>query len=145
MIKAGDEVYLGAPVTRIPDITTMMLEGIVMENDIGRIRPGLNVIVRLDALSSISFHGVIKKISRVCLERDNRKIFTTEVIISESDPRPKPGMTVSCEYITWEGADEMYVPDNSSSRRTDTASCIHTPSFRATLKRASHWHFPAIF
>jgi HlyD family secretion protein len=33
-------------------------------------------------------------------------------MISESDLRLKPGMTVSCEYITYEGEDEMYVPSN---------------------------------
>jgi len=39
-------------------------------------------------------------------------VFLTEVMISESDPRLKPGMTVSCEYITYSGEDEIYVPNN---------------------------------
>jgi hypothetical protein len=34
------------------------------------------------------------------------------VVISESDLRLKPGMTVSCEYIIYEGEDEIYVPNN---------------------------------
>jgi HlyD family secretion protein len=33
------------------------------------------------------------------------------VLISESDARLKPGMTVSCEYITYEGGNETYVPN----------------------------------
>ncbi|HAM10181.1 MAG: hypothetical protein A2X05_04030 [Bacteroidetes bacterium GWE2_41_25] len=110
-IKVGDEVYLGAPVARIPDIRTMKIKGFVSENDINKIKPGLNVIVRLDALPSVPFHGKIGTVSKVCIERDDKKIFTTEVLISESDLRLKPGMTVSCEYITYESEDVMYVPN----------------------------------
>jgi len=103
MIRVGDEVFIGAPVARIPDIRAMKVKGFVMENDISNIKPGLNVIVRLDALPSVPFHGTISTIGKVCIERDEKKVFPIEVIISESNLRLKPGMTVSCEYITYEG------------------------------------------
>ena len=112
MIKVGDEVYLGSPVARIPDINTMKVKGFVMENDISKIKPGLNVIVRLDALPSVAFHGKINSVGRVCIKRDEKNVFLTEVLISESDLRLKPGMTVSCEYITYEGKDELFVPNS---------------------------------
>jgi HlyD family secretion protein len=112
IIKVGDEVYLGFAVARIPDIRTMKVKGIVMENDISRIKPGLDVIVRLDALPSVTFKGKISKVSPVCIDQDNKKVFLTEVLISGSDQRLKPGMTVSCEYIIHDGKDEVYVPNN---------------------------------
>jgi HlyD family secretion protein len=111
-IKVGDEVYLGNPVAMIPDIRTMKVKGKVMENDISKIKSGLDVIIRLDALPSVPFHGKINSLSKVCVEQDEKKVFRTEVMISESDLRLKPGMTVSCEYITYEGEDEIYVPTN---------------------------------
>jgi HlyD family secretion protein len=110
MIRVGDEVYLGAPVARIPDIRAMKVKGFVMENDISRIKPGLKVIVRLDALPSVPFHGIISTVGKVCIKKDDKKVFPAEVLISESDLRLKPGMTVSCEYITYESEDEIYVP-----------------------------------
>ncbi|MBP1665459.1 MAG: family efflux transporter [Bacteroidetes bacterium] len=109
-IKAGDDVYLGSIVARIPDIQTMKVNGFVLENDISKIKPGLSVIVRLDALPSVPFHGKINKVSRVCIEQDKKKVFLTDVLLSETDLRLKPGMTVRCEYITYEGKDEIYVP-----------------------------------
>jgi HlyD family secretion protein len=112
MTRLGDEVYLGAPIARIPDIRVMMVKGFVMENDISRIKPGLKTIVRLDALPSVPFNGIISKVGRVCIEKDAKKIFPAEVLISDSDLRLKPGMTVSCEYITFESEDEIYVPNN---------------------------------
>jgi HlyD family secretion protein len=111
-IRVGDDVYLGAPVARIPDIRTMKVKGFIMENDIRRINPGLNVIVRLDALPAVPFHGKVISVGKVCIDRDEKKVFRTEVLISESDLRLKPGMTVSCEYITYEGENEMYAPSN---------------------------------
>jgi HlyD family secretion protein len=111
-IRVGDDVYLGAPVARIPDIRTMKVKGFIMENDISRIKPDINVIVRLDALPAVPFHGKVSSLSKVCTDRDEKKVFRTEVLISESDLRLKPGMTVSCEYITYEGENEMYVPGN---------------------------------
>jgi hypothetical protein len=96
----------------IPDIRTMKVKGKVAENDISRIKQGLNVIIRLDALPSVAFHGSINTLSKVCVEKDNKNVFLTEVIISETDLRLKPGMTVSCEYITYESEDEMCVPTN---------------------------------
>ena len=112
MTRLGDEVYLGAPVARIPDIREMMVRGYVMENDISKIKPGLKTIVRLDALPAVPFNGIITEVGRVCIEKDSKKVFPTEVLISESDLRLKPGMTVSCEYITYESENEMYVPNN---------------------------------
>jgi HlyD family secretion protein len=111
-IKVGDEMYIGYKVARIPDIRTMMVNGIIQENDISRIKSGLDVIVRLDALPSVPFHGKINKVSLVCIEKEDKKVFLTEVLISESDLRLKPGMTVSCEYITYNGENEIYVPNN---------------------------------
>ena len=111
-IKVGDEVYLGAPVAMIPDIRTMKVKGFIQENDIGKISNGMNVIIRLDALPSVAFNGKITSIGKVCIERDEKRIFLTEVLIKESDLRLKPGMTVSCEYITYESNDEIYVPNN---------------------------------
>jgi multidrug efflux pump subunit AcrA (membrane-fusion protein) len=111
-IKVGDDVYLGNPVAKIPDIQTMKVNGIILENDISKIKTGQNVIVRLDALPSVPFHGKISNIGKVCIEQDDKKVFLTDILISEADSRLKPGMTVSCECITYEGADETYVPNN---------------------------------
>jgi len=112
MIRLGDDLYIGQPVARIPDIRTMKIKGFIMENDISRIRPGQKVIVRLDALPSVPFNGIISTVGKVCIDRDDKKVFPAEVLISESDLRLKPGMTVSCEYVTYESDNELYVPSN---------------------------------
>lgn len=112
MIRVGEDVYLGNPVAHIPDIRTMKVKGFIQENDISSIRQGMDVVVRLDALPSVPFRGKLDKIAKVCIEKDKKRIFLTEVLVKGTDLRLKPGMTVSCEYITHEADDELYVPGN---------------------------------
>ena len=112
-MKVGDEVYIGYTVARIPDIRTMKVKGTILENDISRIKKGLNVIVRMDALPNVPFYGKLTYVSMVCIpNQDGKKVFQTEVLITGTDLRLKPGMTVRCEYLTYEGENEMYVPNN---------------------------------
>jgi len=112
-MKVGDEIYLGYTVARIPDIRTMKVKGTVLENDISRIKTGLNVIIRMDALPNVPFYGKLTYVSMVCIpNQDGKKVFQTEVLITGTDLRLKPGMTVRCEYLTYEGENEIYVPNN---------------------------------
>jgi len=115
-IQAGDDLYLGSIIARIPDVRTMKVKGFVHELDIAKVTPGVDVEIRLDALPSLVFNGSVTFVNRVSVERETRRMFSTEVLIAGSDLRLKPGMTVSCEYITFESkGDVIYVP----------SECIH--------------------
>lgn len=111
-IKVGDRIYSGMLIGRIPDIFHMKVRTFVNEADITKISMGMKVMVRLDALPEIPFHGVITEISRICLPREKEKVFNVVVNIEESDLRLKPGMTVSCEYLCLEVDNALYVSNN---------------------------------
>ena len=98
-IRLGDDVYFGGQIASIPDLAKMKVLSHVNEADISKIKTGMKVIVRLDALPAVVFNGVVTHISKICTELEDKKVFLTEVEIIESDIRLKPGMTVSCEYI----------------------------------------------
>jgi HlyD family secretion protein len=98
-VRLGDDVFFGGQIASIPDLTRMKALSLVNETDISKISTGMKVIVRLDALPAVEFNGIITFISKICTERERKKVFLTEVEITESDIRLKPGMTVSCEYI----------------------------------------------
>jgi HlyD family secretion protein len=118
-IKVGDEVYLGNMLAKIPDLRWMKVKTSINENEIRKVKEGMKVIVRLDALPSVAFHGVISEISRTCSDNrqyweedlDKKKVFNIQVVITESDLRLKPGMTVSCEYICYESKKDIFVPN----------------------------------
>ncbi len=121
LLKIGDRTWSGSLIARIPDVQHMKVRTFVNEVDITRISRGLKVIVRLDALPDIAFHGVITDISRISTLREKQMVFRVVVEIEESDLRLKPGMTVSCEYVCSEIPDALFVPNNCLLREDGKA------------------------
>lgn len=104
LFTVGDDVNQGTTLARVPDLSWMKVNTFIHENDFLRVHPGQKVIVRLDALPGTEFPGEVTTIGRLCHPRDwdkpQVKVFDVEVKLLVSDERLKPGMTVSCEYIT---------------------------------------------
>jgi multidrug efflux pump subunit AcrA (membrane-fusion protein) len=120
-LKAGDRVYIGSRIAKIPDIYHMKVTTSVNEVDFTKVTVGTPVIVRLDALRRVPFHGTISEISKACVQRDQKKVFNVVVVITESDLRLKPGMTVSCEFVCREVEDAVFVPNSCLLREEDKA------------------------
>ena len=104
LVKVGDNIYTGNNMANVPELEWMKVNTFINENDFLKIKTGQKVSVRLDALSGIVFDGEISYIGKLCRLRDNnsksrQKVFDVEVSMLKSDPRLKPGMTVSCEYL----------------------------------------------
>jgi HlyD family secretion protein len=131
-VRLGDELYFGQQIASIPDLAKMKVLSHVNETDISKIQTGMRVIVRLDALPSVPFNGIVTFVSKICMDRDDKNIFLTEVEIFESDIRLKPGMTVSCEYIYHETENGIFVPNNCLLKEKEGAWIF--PSAKAGTK-----------
>jgi HlyD family secretion protein len=110
--KVGDSPYQEQILASIPDVTKMKAKTYINESDVKKVYKGMKVIIRLDALPSVPFNGILTGISKICVARDKEKVFNVVVEIEESDLRLKPGMTVNCEYILYESDKNMFVPNN---------------------------------
>ncbi|MFQ5605340.1 MAG: HlyD family secretion protein [bacterium] len=101
-IKVGDEFWPGRPLIGLPDLRKMKVLTSVNETDRSKIQTGQKVLVRMDAYPRIAFEGKITTISYTCHEKEEKskiKVFDVEVLLKETDPILKPGMTVSCEIV----------------------------------------------
>lgn len=110
--KIGDTPYQGQILASIPDVTKMRAKSYINESDVKKVHRGMKVLIRLDALPSVPFNGIITEISKICTERDKEKVFNIVVEIEGSDLRLKPGMTVNCEYILFESDNNMFVSNS---------------------------------
>lgn len=102
LVKIGDNIYAGANMANVPDLTLMKVNTFINETDFLKIRKGQKVAVRLDALPKVVFDGEIAYIGKLCYRKDpksKQKVFDVEVNILKTDERLKPGMTVSCEFL----------------------------------------------
>jgi hypothetical protein len=103
MLNAGDQMYPGFSMGNVPELKWMRVNTFINENDFLKITTGQKVAVRLDALPNVIFNGEISYIGKLCHSRENnsrQKVFDVEVKMLEPDERLKPGMTVSCEFLT---------------------------------------------
>jgi multidrug efflux pump subunit AcrA (membrane-fusion protein) len=123
LFKIGDESYPNRSLASIPDLRRMKVKSTVNEVDIGKIKSGQPVIIRLDAFPDLEFHGEINAIGKLSHEKEresNIKVFDIDVLINENNNEIlKPGMTVSCEIIYAKLEDVFYIPNNCIIREND--------------------------
>lgn len=115
-IRVGDQVYRRNPLLGIPDLSQMKVLTAVNETDIQKIHMNQKVVVRLDAFPNMPFEGKIIEISRLCHEKRKQpqvKLFDIEILLDESDPVLKPGMTVSCEIVVARLDDAIYISNKA--------------------------------
>jgi len=127
VLKIGDQIYQGANMGNVPNLTKMKVETQINEFDYQKISAGQKVLVRLDALPEVSFKGEVTLIEKLCYRKDQKskqKVFDVEVRILEQDERLKPGMTVSCEFFCKELKNVVYVPLNCVDT-TKTGHCVY--------------------
>ncbi len=114
-LKLGDQIYYRTNMGDVPDMTWMKVETVLNETDIDKVKVGLPVRVKLDALDGVFFDGTVSKISTLCHRQggeSRKKVFDVIVTMNESDARLKPGMTVSCEYICSNSETSLLVPND---------------------------------
>lgn len=137
-LKVGDEIRQGQMLAKIPDVTKMIVNTSINEADFTKIDIGTKVRVRLDASPNIPFNGEVIYIARTCIskqnEKEKEKIFKVVVEIDESDLSLKPGMTVSCEFICYEGDNEIYVP-NECLEKADGKAYLYFAKGNGYIKK----------
>jgi len=127
MLKIGDQIYEGANMGNVPNLTKMKVETQINEYDYQKISVGQKVIVRLDALPDVAFDGEVTLIEKLCYLKDKKskqKVFDVEVKLLDEDERLKPGMTVSCEFFCKELKNVVFVPLNCIDT-TETGNCVY--------------------
>lgn len=113
LVKLGDDIYRGSPVGSIPDLSWMRVTTTVDEADYFKIAEGMRVNVRLDAIPDVVFPAEITYMGKLCRPNEDntrQKVFDVELNLLVSDQRLKPGMTVSCEFLSEALKDVLYVP-----------------------------------
>ncbi|MDR2586524.1 MAG: efflux RND transporter periplasmic adaptor subunit [Prevotellaceae bacterium] len=102
-INTGDQMYPGFPMGNVPELEWMKVNTFINENDFLKVNVGQRVTVRLDALPDLKFNGEVTYVGKLCITRETnskQKGFEVEVKLLDSDERLKPGMTVSCEFLS---------------------------------------------
>ncbi|MBI1353959.1 MAG: HlyD family efflux transporter periplasmic adaptor subunit [Acidobacteria bacterium] len=111
--KVGDQVWPGAAIAEIPDLSTLEMEGKLEETDRGRVREGREVRVRLDALPELSLEARLRGVSPLTQQSFDwppTRDFRGYAPIAKPDERLRPGMTGTMDIVVHRIADAVIVP-----------------------------------
>jgi multidrug resistance efflux pump len=100
-IESGDNVWVGVPLARLPDLSTLQVKARLSDVDDGRLAVGMRAVCRLDAYPELEFPGVVRELSPVAREPSReswRRSFLVNVTLDQIDlERMRPGMSVRVE------------------------------------------------
>jgi len=96
----------GNAIVRIDDLSRLFVVSEVPENDIGRIRLGQEVMIKVNAVLDRSYKGVIREIALAAKEKKEWRRsgdgveFEVRIEITDQDAQVKPGMSSIVDIIT---------------------------------------------
>jgi len=123
-IHLGMMAFAGQPLIYLPNISTMVVDTEVHEIDIGKMKDGGPVEIKLEAYPGAAFHGRVLEIGAVGRLKRTRpgveskiKVFDVTARIDEKDSRLKPGLTATVDFIVDRERDVLTVPVSAVTAR----------------------------
>ena len=101
-VQEGDQVWSGAQIVEIPDLSAMEIKMHLNEVDVSSVKPDQEAFIRIDAFPDNVFKGKVERVASMATKKDwDAKIKTFESIVSldEMDERMRPGMTCQVDII----------------------------------------------
>jgi HlyD family secretion protein len=121
--KPGDRAWPGAPIAEFPDVSTLRISARVDETERGRLRTGQTVSVQLDAVPDRQFTGHIEQISAIATSDFSGgwpfpRNFNLKVLLDQTDPRLKPGMSAQLSIVVDKVPNALTIPVQSSFQKS---------------------------
>ena len=113
--RPGDRAWPGAAIANLPDATTLRISARVDETERGRLAPKQSVTVQLNAIPDRQFTGHIEQIGALAsLDFSGGwpfpRNFDLEIVLDQTDPRFKPGISGKVTVTVDRVADAITIP-----------------------------------
>lgn len=101
----------GTAVLTLADLSDLRVVGAIDEAQIGRVAPGQDVVIRVDAHPNRSFTGRVERVSPLGVEESSVVTFDVEIVITdERKDLLRSGMSADVEIVTAALEDALVVP-----------------------------------
>ena len=90
----------GTLLGEVADLTALMVRTNINEIDVARLKVADEARVRVDSLKNMMLNGEIKRIATFASESlgDRTRVFPVDVVLDETDPRLRPGMSATVMF-----------------------------------------------
>jgi HlyD family secretion protein len=107
-VELGEYVAVNQELFQIADTSTLQIEAVADESDIGRVQVGMPVAVRIPALPERPLHARVRQLF-AAPDRE-RRAFRLDFEILDPIAGLRPGMSADCNVIIAERAEALLVP-----------------------------------
>jgi HlyD family secretion protein len=98
-LKAGEQVVPGSPAVVLADLSQWKVETLDLnEMEIPRVSVGQTVTIVPDAMPELALTGTVESISQIYEEKFGDVTYTARIVLEDTDPRLRWGMTVSTRF-----------------------------------------------
>jgi HlyD family secretion protein len=112
-LKSGDQVAPGTAAFRLDDLSHLLVDVLLSEVDINRVKLGQEVVLTFDAILAKEYHGIVKEVGRVGTPIEGVVDFTVTVELTDGDQDVKPGMTAAVNIVVEQLEDVLLVPNRA--------------------------------
>ena len=113
-IPAGQTVAPGIStpmvLLTVAELSTMQIETLVDESDIGRITMGQNITFTVDSFPTLSFAGVVTNVSKKAVVQQNVVYYTVLVDVADTQGKLFPTMTARVSIHIGESKNVLLLP-----------------------------------
>ncbi len=123
--SATREVGGGSVLLRMANLDTVQIRTLVNETDIGKINPGFDVTITVDAYPNQPLSGNVLKIEPQALEQQNTTMFPVMIRIPNQRNLLRPGMNAEVEIHVGEQDAVLAIPNAALRTQRDLASAAN--------------------
>ena len=118
LVNPGDSVVPltsyqeGTKLATIADMTDLIFKGTVDEIDVGKLKPGLPVRLKIGALPDAVVTGHLARIAPQAIEKDNAKLFQVEIELDAHDGvLLRAGYSANADVVIREKQNILLIPE----------------------------------
>lgn len=134
--SASQNISGGTTLLTMADLSEMQVRALVDETDLGRIQPGLNVRVRVEAYPERVFNGQVLKIEPQAVVEQNVTMFPVLVRLDNREGLLKPGMNADVEVRIADRSGVLLVPNSAIVGPRDLTAAAEVLGLDAEALRA---------
>ncbi len=120
--SAVRDVSGGTVLLQMADLSTVEVQALVDETDIGKVQPGMPVVITVDAYPNRPFQGTVLKIEPQSTVTQNVTMFPVLVYIPNPDGLLRPGMNAEVAIQIGQRQNVLAIPTAALRTQRDVAS-----------------------
>jgi RND family efflux transporter MFP subunit len=135
VVIAAASVNSGTPLMTVANLEELLVETHVNQVDVARLKEGQEVKLRAESIKDSMMNGRIIFIAPQALPKNNIKGFQVQAIITNPNPRLRPGMSVNLTVPIDHADDALSVPISAVFKGEGNQKVVYVRNGESTERR----------